>query len=160
MITIKAQKLTRDAFAEFGDFYDCMDPKGHTLGAFFHDHMKFPVEGGRCVGISAMVKEKVDETIVTKAEYHNHSCELILPIDADVLLHVAPPSKAPVPEQTQAFIVPKGTLVCINLGVWHLSAMPLHQETAHVLIVLPERIYKNDCIVVDYSQEQQICIEV
>ena len=51
-------------------------------------------------------------------------------------------------------------MVCLNLGVWHLSAMPLHQETAHVLIVLPERIYKNDCIVVDYSEEQQVRIEL
>ncbi|MBE5846320.1 MAG: ureidoglycolate hydrolase [Lachnospiraceae bacterium] len=160
MITIKAQKLTRDAFAEFGDFYDCMDPKGHTLGAFFHDHMKFPVEGGRCVGISAMVKEKVDETIVTKAEYHNHSCELILPIDADVLLHVAPPSKAPVPEQTQAFIVPKGTAVILNIGVWHMGPTPINADKCHFFMELAERTYMTDCIIEDYPEDKHVKIEL
>ena len=64
------------------------------------------------------------------------------------------------PELTEAFIVPKGTLVCLNLGVWHLSAMPLNKETAHVLIVLPERIYLNDCIVVDYPEEKWVQIEL
>ena len=84
----------------------------------------------------------------------------ILCLDDDVILHVAPPSKEPVPELTEAFIVPKGTLVCLNLGVWHLSAMPINLDTAHVLIVLPERIYLNDCIVVDYPEERQVRIEV
>lgn len=36
-----------------------------------------------------------------------------------------------------------------------MAALPIHKEKAHVLIVLPERIYMNDCTVVQYSEEQQ-----
>lgn len=32
-------------------------------------------------------------------------------LDDDVVLHVAPPSKEPVPELTEAFLIPKGTMV-------------------------------------------------
>lgn len=160
MRTIKAQKLTKEAFNEFGDFYDMLDPKGHTLGTFFHDHMTLPVEGGRCMGISAMVKEKVDEVIVTKAEYHNHTRELILPLDADVIMHVAPPSKGIVPEQTQAFIVPKGTAVLLNVGVWHLGPTPIDADVCHFFMELAERTYLIDCIVEDYPEDQYVKIEL
>jgi hypothetical protein len=45
-------------------------------------------------------------------------------------------------------------------GVWHLAAMPIHLDTAHVMITLPERIYKTDCVVVDYQPEQYVKIEL
>ena len=73
-----------------------------------------------------------------------------------MVIHVAPAGKEPVPELTEAFLVPKGTMVCLNTGVWHLSAIPVNKEVAHVLIVLPERIYNNDCVVVPYPEENQI----
>ena len=73
---------------------------------------------------------------------------------------MAPASKEPVPGLTEAFLVPKGTMVCLKTGTWHLSAIPVNKELAHVLIVLPERIYNNDCIVVDYPQGEHIEIEL
>ncbi len=76
-----------------------------------------------------------------------------------MIVHVAPAGKDPVPELTEAFLVPKGTMVLLNTGVWHLSAIPVNKETAHVLIVLPERTYFNDCVVVEYPEEKwvEIC---
>ena len=76
-----------------------------------------------------------------------------------MIVHVAPAGKDPVPELTEAFLVPKGTMVLLNTGVWHLSAIPVNKETAHVLIVLPERTYFNDCVVVEYPEENwvEIC---
>ena len=84
----------------------------------------------------------------------------MLPLDDDLVLHVAPASKEPVPELTEAFIVPKGTLIRINTGVWHKGMLPLHQQMAHILIVLPERIYMNDCTIITYAEEDQIKIEL
>ena len=98
--------------------------------------------------------------IVSKAEYHNTTQEGILCLDDDVVIHVAPAGKEPVPELTEAFVVPKGTLVRLHTGTWHLSAMPINKDVAHVLIVLPERIYFNDCIVVDYPEEDWVEIEL
>lgn len=84
----------------------------------------------------------------------------IKPLDDDVVLHAAPATKEPVPELTEAFIVPKGTMVKLNVGVWHLAAMPIHLDTVHVMITLPERIYKSDCVAVEYQPEQYVKIEL
>ena len=81
-------------------------------------------------------------------------------MDDDVVLHVAPASKDPVPQLTEAFLVPKGTAVCLNAGVWHLAALPVNMDEAHVLIVLPERTYNNDCVVVEYPEQDWVEIEL
>ena len=41
-----------------------------------------------------------------------------------------------------------------------MTAMPIHLNTANVVITLPGRIYKTDCVVVDYSPEQYVKIEL
>ena len=157
MKTIKARALTKETFAEYGDFYNLVKPEGHNLGTFYHDHVLYPVSGAAPVGFSALAAEKC-EMKVTKAEYHNTTAEILLPLDGDIVLHVAPPSKTPVPELTEAFYVPKGTIVRMNTGVWHLAPFPVNEETVHLMVALPERIYFNDCTVVEYEPEQYVTI--
>ena len=41
-----------------------------------------------------------------------------------------------------------------------MGAFPVNRLELHVLIILPERIYKNDCTVMEYTQEQQLEIEL
>ncbi len=159
MKTIKAKPITVENFSYYGQFTDLQNPEGYSLGDFYHDRVKMSVAGNHAIAFSPLVVHKTDPMVVSQAEYHNTTQEGILCLDDDVIIHVAPPSKEPVPELTEAFIVPKGTMVCLNLGVWHLSAMPLNKDTAHVLIILPERIYLNDCIVVDYPEEKWVQIE-
>ena len=160
MRTIKAKPITIENFAPYGSFVDILNPTGSSLGNFYNDKVLYPVSGSMPVGFSPMIAEKPEEMIVTAAEYHNTTGEVMLPLDDDVVLHVAPPSKGPVPELTEAFIVPKGTLIRINTGVWHKGMLPLHQQMAHILIVLPERIYMNDCTIITYAEEDQIKIEL
>lgn len=109
---------------------------------------------------SPFITRKEEKMIVTAAEYHNTTCEGVLPLDDDAILHVAPASKDPVPELTEAFYIPKGTFVKLNVGVWHLAAFPVNNDVMHIMITLPERIYKTDCVVVDYKEEDYIEIEM
>lgn len=160
MRTIKAQKLTAEAFSKYGAFYNLVEPAGNALGSFFNDKVALPVSGNVPVTFSSLVTEKADKMIINSAEYHNYTGEGILPLDGDVVIHVAPPTKDPVPELTEAFVVPKGTVVKLNTGVWHLGPMPVEEDVVHVLIVLPERVYANDCYVVDYPEEDWIEIEL
>ena len=98
---------------------------------------------------------------ITQAEYHTTTPEIILPINDDMILHVAPASAGtPVPELTKAFIVPKGTLVKINTAIWHLAPLPVHEEELQAMIILPECTYANDCTVVDYPEKDQFVIKV
>lgn len=156
MRTIKAQKLTREAFAPYGSYVNVTKPEGFHLGDFYNDQLILPTSGNFAIAFSPLVLHRPERMIVNSAEYHNTTGEGIVVMDDDAVIHVAPASKEPVPELTEAFIVPKGTMVKLNLGVWHLSPMCLHQDEAHALIVLPQRIYKNDCIVVDYEEKDWV----
>lgn len=156
MRTIKAKPITVEDFAPYGSFTSILEPSGSSIGNFYNDKVLLSVSGDMPIAFSPLVVDKPEKMIITEAEYHNTTGEGVLPLDDDVVLHVAPASKGPVPELTEAFIVPKGTIVQLKTGVWHLAALPINKEQAHVLIVLPERIYMNDCIVVQYAEEDQI----
>lgn len=156
MKTIKAVPITVENFKPYGDFTDLLNPEGYSLGDFYQDRLLMHTAGNMQVAFSPLIVRKPEKMIVSQAEYHNTTQECVLCLDDDVVVHVAPAGKEPVPELTEAFLVPQGTMVCLKTGTWHLSAIPVHKDVAHVLIVLPERIYNNDCIVVDYPEDQQV----
>lgn len=155
MRQIKAKMLSKDDFGPYGSYYNLVNPKGPHLGDFYHDPLRNPTNGNLPLAFSSLVTHKQEKMVINAAEYHNTTGEVILPLDGDVIIHVAPPSKDPVPEQTEAFIVPKGTVVRLHVGVWHLAPFSL-EGTTHVMICLPERIYFNDCNVVNYPEDKQI----
>ena len=49
--------------------------------------------------------------------------------------------------------------VSIRPGVWHHAPFALDTDCANVLILLPERIYANDCTVVELAPERQRAID-
>lgn len=160
MRTLKAQLISKENFSLYGTFSNMLEPKGNHLGSFYHDGVLFPVSGNMPLAFSTLVSDKQEPMVITSAEYHNYTGEGVLPLDDDVVIHVAPPSNKPVPDLTEAFIVPKGTFVFLNAGVWHLAALPVHKDTVHILIALPERTYFNDCTVVEYAPEDQFEIQI
>ena len=160
MLKIKAVPITVENFRPYGSFASMLEPAGNCFpgdATFYPDQVELNVQGGKPVTFSPLVVKKPERMIVRQAEYHNFTGEGVFVIDDDAVIHVAPPSnKVIVPEKTEAFIVPKGTLVKLNTGVWHLAALPVHNALLHVMIVLPERVYANDCIVCDYPEDRQV----
>lgn len=152
MRKIYAKQLTYDNFREFGEFYDMVNPQGNHLDDFYPDHVLAANGSSMPMAFSSYVVRKVPEMIVTKAEYHDEACEIMMPIDGDIIFHVAPPSKEIVPEKTEAFFVPRGVLVKLNAGVWHQESFAAGEEDVHILIVLPQRTYKKDCTLVPYEK--------
>ena len=160
MRTIQAQPLTVETFREYGEFYDLLDPKGHHMGTFYHDHVLSPVSGSAPIAYSAYVVEKPETMIAKEAEYHNDTSELILPLDGDIVTYVGTPSTDLEPEDLVAFVIPKGTIVRLNAGVWHKDSFAVDAEQVHTLIVLPERTYKRDCVVLPLGEENWVWIVV
>ena len=160
MRQIKAVPITAENFRPYGSFASMLNPTGNCFpgdATFYPDQVELNVQGGKPVTFSPLTVKKPERMIVSQAEYHNYTGECVFVIDDDAVIHVAPPSnKVIVPEKTEAFIVPKGTLVKLNTGVWHLAALPVHNELLHVMIILPERVYANDCIVCDYPEDRQV----
>ncbi len=152
MRKIYAKKITNDNFQAFGEFYDIINPKGNHLDDFYPDHVLAANGSSMPMAFSSYVVRKMPDMMITRAEYHDEACELMLPLDGDIIFHAAPPSKEPVPEQTEAFFVPGGTLVKLNAGVWHQESFAVCAEQVHVLIALPQRTYKRDCVLVPYEE--------
>ena len=94
--------------------------------------------------------------IITQQEYHTTTWELIMPLDDDMIIHVAPASGgAVVTDYTKAFIVPKNTIIKLNAAIWHLAPLAANNDSLTALIVLPECTYANDCTVVDLKEDEQ-----
>ena len=163
MRTIKAQPLTKEAFAPFGEYYDYSNPEGYSLNGELHRFFpdRLTVYQGHQVAFSPILVKKPEQMLVTQVEYHTTTAECILPLNDDMILHVAPPSAGkPIPDHTKAFIVPKNTLIKMNACVWHLAPLPKNANVLSAMIILPECTYMNDCTVVSLSAEDKFVIEL
>lgn len=161
MREIKLQPLTREAFALFGEYYALNDPNGVALCGELHKYYpdRITADSQHRIGFSPITVRKPEKYIVTAQEYHTTTWEMILPLDDDMVLHLAQKSNGVVnSDNAVAFLVPKNTLVKIHSGVWHLAPLPANNEEIHCLIILPECTYANDCTVVELPEDQQFQI--
>ncbi len=155
MKKIRAKKLSNDDFKEFGTFYNLSNPQGYNLGDFFPDHLDVANTTNMSYGFSSLIVYKKENMIVDEVEYHNQCSEVLLPLDTDIVIHVAPPSNTMNIEEVQAFIVPKGTIVKLNIGVTHLCPFSIEKAKGHVMVALPQRTYKNDCVMVSLNENEK-----
>lgn len=165
MRTTKVKELTLEAFQPYGSYAHFIDPTGEKLGAppveFFRD-MLLQDLGPRGVAAFSTCRVEKREPFIDITEYHTHTAEGMLPLDNDVLIHVAPatPADGRVPlDKIVVFRVPRGTMVVIRPGVWHHAPFTVDDAPANVLIVLPERIYANECAVFPLAEDDRIRIE-
>ena len=158
MRQIKVEQLSAEAFRPFGNYYNMDDPQGYALEGpihkFYPDRV-WDANNGR-VGFSPITVKKPERYLIDTVEYHTTTSEIIMPINGDMILHVAPASAGtPVTHLTKAFLVPKGTMIQMNAGIWHLCPLPANVDELHALIILPECTYANDCTVVPLVEDQQ-----
>jgi len=166
MKTVRVEELSVEQFLPFGFFANLINPDTEKLGTppveFFRDMVQQDMGGTSIVSFSTCRIEK-REPIIDATEYHTAVGEGILPLDNDILIHVAPatPPDAGIPlDKLRVFRVPKGTMVVIRPAVWHNAPFTVNDTPANVLIVLPERIYANDCNVVELKEPDRIRIEI
>ncbi|MFA7637113.1 MAG: ureidoglycolate lyase [Monoglobales bacterium] len=158
MKTIKAVKLSREEFAPFGQYYTMTNADGYALCGELHKFFpdRVVADSNHRVGYSPIIVKKPERMVITQQEYHTTTWEMVMPLDDDMILHVAPASAGtPVPEYVKAFIVPKHTLIKMNTAIWHLAPLPANNDSLTALIILPECTYANDCTVVDLKPEEQ-----
>jgi len=159
---VGVEELTLASFAPFGTFADMSRPTGNVFGQppvrFFPDMLRLDT-GGKSPTFSVCLVES-RPPIVTISEYHTSTGEGIFAWDAPIDIHVAEPTGgAVVPwKRIRIFHVPKGTLVVLHPGVWHHTPFLASPATisASVLIILPERTYRNDCVPIDLPPSEQV----
>ncbi|MGL6198078.1 MAG: ureidoglycolate lyase [Lachnospiraceae bacterium] len=157
MHKVNIEKLTYQNFAEFGTFYQFYKPDGYALTGEIHSFFpdRFVESFNGRVGFSPITVRRPREMIIKTIEYHTRTPEIIMPLNDDMILHVAPPSAGkPVTDRTRAYLVPRHTVIKINAGVWHLAPLPSEREELTAMIILPECTYINDIRVVDLPEEE------
>ena len=157
MNTVKALPITHESFAPYGQFYPMSAPEGYALCGEIHRFFpdRLVADSQHRIGFSPILVKKPERMIITQQEYHTTTWEMIMPLNDDMIIHVAPASAGtPVPELSKAFIVPQGSMVKLNAAIWHLAPLPVNKEELTAVIVLPECTYANDCTVVDFKSEQ------
>lgn len=165
MQTVKVQELNLERFLPFGVYANFLNPDAEKLGAppleFFRDRLQQDLGG---VSIASYSTCRVEERkkVIDVMEFHGGTAEVILPLDNDILIQVGPATAdTSVPlDRISVFRVPLGTMVILRPGVWHYGPFTVNDQPANILIVLPERAYANDCVVVELSGEDQIEIEM
>ncbi len=163
MKKIKAMPITHENFAPFGQFYTMDKPKGYALCGELHSFYpdRLTADCNHRVGYSPITVKKPEKMIITQQEYHTTTWEMILPLNDDMILHVAPASAGtPVTDLAKAFIVPKNTIVKMNSAIWHLAPLPANKDELNAIIILPECTYANDCTVVDLKDDEKFEIEL
>jgi ureidoglycolate lyase len=163
MKEIPWKKLNAADFAKYGTFAAMIDPVGPKLGAepieFFRDMAQAGLGAvpAASFGVCRVVKRPF---VMDVAEYHDTCCETMMPIDGEVLMHVAPavPEKEFPFVQAEVFLVPRGTLVVLRPGVWHHAPYAWKCDRVNCLVALPERTYVNDCKVFSFPADRQVRI--
>ena len=166
MKTVKVEELSVEKFLPFGFYANLINPDAEKLGAppieFFRDMVQQDLGGVSIPSFSTCRVEKRDP-VIDVSEYHSATGEGILPLDNDILIHVGPagPKDCDVPlDKIKVFRVLRGTMIVLHPGVWHHAPFTVDEKPANVLIVLPERIYANDCTVVEIDKSDHIRIEL
>lgn len=162
MKNIRIQQLNHENFRIYGDYANLINPEAVSIGnppvEFFRDVIPLHLAQNNVASFSICRVEK-RTNLISSAEYHSYCQEGIMPLDGDVLIHVAhaTPDEIPV-DAFQVFRIPKGTMVTLKAGVWHHAPFAIDCDYVNVLIILPERTYSNDCIVKNISSEEQLLI--
>jgi ureidoglycolate lyase len=156
---VKVKELTTEAFKPYGSYANMVKPTGPKMGGF-HPDMAVMTLGQANEAAFSVTQVQKKEKIIDAMECHNHTGEGILPLDGDVLVHVAPASrtdKVPM-DQVEVFRVPKGTLLTLRPGVWHCAPFAENADVVNILVVLPERTYANDIYFYMVPKDDQIRI--
>ncbi len=166
METVAVRDLALDAFQKYGTFTKLIDnlgrpPAGRAV-TFTPDMIQMQL-GTTSTASFSICRVEPRDPVINFNEYHNQCCEGILPLDGDILVHVAPASHPARPfpkDEIEVFAVPQGTMVVLRPGVWHGAPYAAADKPVNVLVVLPERTYATDCAVVRLSEEEQVSIDV
>ena len=162
MKTIHAELLSKEAFRKYGTFQNMLDisdttePWESTDGGFYPDLVRMQLGNDNCACASVNKISKADGDVIKFTEYHGYTSEGILPLDGDCIIHVGKANGPVTSEKLRAFYVPKGTMVALNPGVLHGTQIACKEDVVHVLILLPERTYGNDCEVIRFAEEDQV----
>ena len=138
MKKINVKSLSDASFSKFGTYVNLFSPEGENTQneGFFRDifHLDPLLSTTACFSTVRVAKRPF---IIDLMESHKTSGEIIIPLDGDVIVQVAPATdfeNFPA-DFVEAFIVPKGTAVSLNQRVWHFAPFAYNCDKANVMVI-------------------------
>ena len=141
MRKLNAKPLTADAFRKYGTYSRMINPDGERLGPppveFYRDLVHVNLGSG--IPCASVTRVSPRPMIAEKFEYHTATAEAFMPIDGDVIIHIAPAGKAAaVPyDKIEAFSVPKGNNGDDARRCLACSPFACADTPVHILVFLP-----------------------
>ena len=166
MRQIETKPLTLENFKKYGSFSDMGSPAGTGGGVpgmtFYPDMEVLELGQAHMAAFSVTCVKKALGRTVLALEQHAHCGEGMMSLDGDMIVYFAPAGLTypAVVDKVEAFVVPKNVMVTIRPGVWHCMPFVISGEEIHVLNVLPERTYANDCKMHVLKDEERIEIRL
>ncbi|MFP4157618.1 MAG: ureidoglycolate lyase [Opitutales bacterium] len=164
--SIKPIPLSLADFSPFGVFANMLHPDSARLGMppveFYRDMVQQDLGLASIVSFSTCRIEQRDLRI-DALECHSRTAEMMLPLDNDILIQLAPATPASVEpdlRQVKVFHVPRGTLFVMRPGVWHHGPFVTNHSPANILVALPERTYANDTVTFQIPDSLQPIIQI
>jgi len=162
MKKIKFKELSLEDFKKYGSFYSLINPDSTRFGdektGFYPDLIQNNLGNSRIASFSVCHITKSDKAIIRSSEFHNYCNETIMPLNGEVLMHVAPAIGEDVVPfgKIEVFRIPVFTIVTVKPGVWHHIPFTYNCNSADIMVVLPERTYVNDCYVCQIPEKEFI----
>lgn len=166
MKEIKVQCLGDERFRKYGVYQDLTadaEMKGRVIpcGDFYPDLLTLDFGKTTLPTVSCCHVYKKEQMIVDFMEYHQFTCEGLLPLDDDVIIYVGMPERGELKiENLEAFYVPRLTFVKLNPMIIHGGQFPVSSPEAHLLCMLPGRTFQNDMVyrIIEEEDEKGILV--
>lgn len=133
MTEIRAEPLTAEAFAPFGDVLDCTDGPDKMINAGlcgrYHDRARldFGEDTGGRAGISLFDAEPRSLPYrLDLLERHPEGSQAFLPLHENPFLVIVAPDERGRPGTPRAFLTAPGQGINLLRGTWHGVLTPLH----------------------------------
>lgn len=135
---LKAETLTADALAPYGDLLDASGQPDKLINqgrcARYHDKARLDFSDGRA-GISIFKGKK--ETLplaLQMVERHPEGSQAFVPLSADPFLVVVARDDNGVPKDPKAFLTAPGQAINFHRGTWHGVLAPLSEPGLFAVI--------------------------
>ncbi|HIX30543.1 MAG TPA: ureidoglycolate lyase [Firmicutes bacterium] len=131
MKTIKVQKLTKEAFAPYGEV---LTTEGREAGGNPATHQWYPqaviIDAPTSINLMRVLQH---DFVLKDFEAHDHTTENLIAMDGDLIVGMAAAGDLK-EENVTAFYIPCGLGISLKPSVWHAVPMAVGKDVMSVCI--------------------------
>ncbi len=133
---MKAEKLTKESFKDFGEILTLEEVAEVSSDSEFdwYDTAQAIDLSEKCCTGMLICRDRSKR--VSKMECHKKTSEVLLAVSGDTVLSVAPAGDSlENNENIRTFYFPEGTAIVMKTATWHWIPFPVKPEDARILVL-------------------------